>query len=79
MGASMVRELVRTFYSSLRSASLTFRFPSLQHVYGTAIGVHGRNPKKFQHQVRPPRFASIRCRASSDSPICVVIRVSGRS
>lgn len=24
--------------------------PPLQHVYGTAIGVHGRNPKKFQHQ-----------------------------
>lgn len=24
--------------------------PSSQHVYGTAIQVHGRNPKKFQHQ-----------------------------
>ena len=25
------------------------------HVYGTAVPVHGRDPTKFQHQVRSPQ------------------------
>ena len=44
------------------------------HVYGTAVPVHGRDPTKFQHQVRaaPVFLPSLRCRrrrgATTTSP-----------
>lgn len=37
------------------------------HVYGTAVPVHGRDPTKFQHQVRnSPACRSFGARAYSD-------------
>lgn len=38
----------RALFGFITDDAVPFLF--YQHVYGTAIGVHGRNPKKFQHQ-----------------------------
>lgn len=56
MSASVVRELVSSQsrhppnLDVADSSLVRVRARACQHVYGTAIGVHGRNPKKFQHQ-----------------------------
>jgi elongator complex protein 3 len=47
-GCSIVRELVSGVNSVRPVRHLTST--SLQHVYGTAVQVHSRDPKVFQHQ-----------------------------
>ena len=36
------------------------------HVYGTAVPVHGRDPTKFQHQVRPFLLCLVNVEADDD-------------